>query len=196
MKAFAVACGVFGLLGSARAQPVVNGVANVASFALSGLPHAGIAQGSIFTVFGERMGPASLQLATSFPLPRELGGTSMRATVGGTSVSAIMVFTSANQAAAIESQVERFAPGFTRRIVARSVLTPADLERGNANLVGGDINGGVQDLRQVFCRPTWRRHGTPVPGLYLCSASTPPGGGVHGMCGYLAARRALRDWRR
>jgi uncharacterized protein (TIGR03437 family) len=92
---------VLALLASAKAQPVVNGVANVASFALSGLPHAGIAQGSIFTVFGDRMGPSSLQLAASFPLPRELGGTSMRVTVGGTAVNPIMVFTSAAQAAAI-----------------------------------------------------------------------------------------------
>jgi phytoene dehydrogenase-like protein len=92
----------------------------------------------------------------------------------------------------IEAQVERFAPGFRRLILARSVLTPADLERHNPNLVGGDINGGVQDLRQLFFRPTYMRYKTPVSGLYLCSSSTPPGGGVHGMCGYFAARSAAR----
>jgi phytoene dehydrogenase-like protein len=93
----------------------------------------------------------------------------------------------------IEAQVERFAPGFRRVILARSVLTPADLERHNPNLVGGDINGGVQDLRQIFFRPTATAYRTPVNGLYLCSSSTPPGGGVHGMCGYFAARAALRS---
>ncbi len=93
----------------------------------------------------------------------------------------------------IEAQVERFAPGFRERILARSVSGPACLEKMNANLVGGDIGGGVQDLGQFLRRPTFRHHATPVPGLYLCSASTPPGPGVHGMCGYLAARRALRE---
>jgi phytoene dehydrogenase-like protein len=92
----------------------------------------------------------------------------------------------------IETQIERFAPGFRARILARHVLSPAGLERHNANLVGGDINGGTQDLRQLFLRPTARLYSTPVDGLYLCSASTPPGGGVHGMCGYFAARTALR----
>ena len=94
---------------------------------------------------------------------------------------------------AIERQVERFAPGFTSRVLARHVMTPADLERHNANLVGGDIGGGVTDLAQLFTRPSWRRYATPVRGLYLCSASTPPGTGVHGMCGYHAARKALDD---
>jgi phytoene dehydrogenase-like protein len=93
----------------------------------------------------------------------------------------------------IESQIERLAPGFRSRILARHVMPPAALEQHNANLVGGDINGGAQDLPQMFLRPTWRRHSTSVKGLYLCSSSTPPGGGVHGMCGYLAARRALRE---
>jgi phytoene dehydrogenase-like protein len=93
---------------------------------------------------------------------------------------------------AIESQVERFAPGFRSRILARSVLSPAALERLNPNLVGGDINGGAADLAQVYFRPTVRQYGAPLPGLYLCSASTPPGGGVHGMCGYHAAKWALR----
>ena len=72
-------------------------------------------------------------------------------------------------------------------------MTPADIEAHNANLVGGDIAAGVTDLRQFFPRPTWRNYSTPVKGLYICSASTPPGVGVHGMCGYHAARRALRD---
>jgi phytoene dehydrogenase-like protein len=91
----------------------------------------------------------------------------------------------------IEAQVERFAPGFTSRILARHVMSPADVERHNANNVGGDINGGIADLRQLFIRPTPRLYGTPNRQLYLCSASTPPGGGVHGMCGYFAARKAL-----
>jgi phytoene dehydrogenase-like protein len=75
------------------------------------------------------------------------------------------------------------------------VLTPAGLEAQNANLVGGDINGGAQDLGQLFTRPVARvvPYSTPVEGLYLCSSSTPPGGGVHGMCGYFAAEAALRE---
>ena len=95
----------------------------------------------------------------------------------------------------IERQVERFAPGFRDRILARSILTPADFERRNANLVGGDINGGMMDLRQVFARPVARLnpYRTPVRGVYICSASTPPGGGVHGMGGHHAARAALAD---
>jgi phytoene dehydrogenase-like protein len=95
---------------------------------------------------------------------------------------------------AVESQIERFAPGFRDRILARSVMGPRDVERHNANYVGGDINGGVQDLRQVVARPVARLvpYATPNPGIYLCSSSTPPGGGVHGMCGYLAAGAALK----
>ncbi len=94
---------------------------------------------------------------------------------------------------AIERQVERFAPGFRDRVLARAVMTPADVERHNPNYVGGDIGAGVTDLRQLFRRPTWSTYATPVRGLYLCSAATPPGVGVHGMCGYHAARRALRE---
>jgi phytoene dehydrogenase-like protein len=93
----------------------------------------------------------------------------------------------------IENQIERFAPGFRERILARSVRGPAELERANANLVGGDLNGGMQDLRQAFFRPTARLYSTPVKNLFLCSSSTPPGGGVHGMCGYHAAQAALRS---
>jgi phytoene dehydrogenase-like protein len=95
----------------------------------------------------------------------------------------------------IEAQVERFAPGFRELVLARSSLGPRDLEARNRNLVGGDINGGAMDLGQVFRRPAARRvpWSTPLDGVYLCSASTPPGGGVHGMCGYHAARGALRD---
>jgi phytoene dehydrogenase-like protein len=94
----------------------------------------------------------------------------------------------------IEAQVERFAPGFRDRIIARSTLGPAQLEAHNANLVGGDINGGAADLRQLFTRPVARRsaYTTPLPNVFICSASTPPGGGVHGMCGVHAARAALR----
>ena len=96
---------------------------------------------------------------------------------------------------AIEAQVERFAPGFKDLIAARSAMDPAEVERRNPNYVGGDINGGVQDLRQLFTRPVARPvpYSTPVDGLYICSSSTPPGGGVHGMCGYFAARSALRS---
>lgn len=93
----------------------------------------------------------------------------------------------------IERQIERFAPGFGERVLERHVLPPAALERHNANLVGGDINGGANDLRQLFWRPTRHLYATPVKGLYLCSSATPPGGGVHGMCGYFAAQAALRE---
>lgn len=96
--------------------------------------------------------------------------------------------------AQIEAQIERFAPGFRDLILARHVHSPADLERYNANYIGGDINGGAQDLAQFWTRPALRLnpYTTPVDGLYLCSSSTPPGGGVHGMCGYHAAQAALR----
>jgi phytoene dehydrogenase-like protein len=95
----------------------------------------------------------------------------------------------------IERQVERFAPGFRERILARTVLPPDALEAHDGNIVGGDINGGAQDLFQLVFRPVPRLvpYSTPVPGLFLCSSSTPPGGGVHGMCGFLAARAALRS---
>jgi phytoene dehydrogenase-like protein len=99
----------------------------------------------------------------------------------------------------IEAQVERFAPGFRDRVLARATRGPATLEADNANYVGGDINGGIEDIRQLVLRPGPFRdpYGTGAPGLYLCSSSTPPGGGVHGMSGYLAARSALRrEWRR
>ena len=94
----------------------------------------------------------------------------------------------------IEAQVERFAPGFRDAILARHVRGRAALERHNPNYVGGDITGGVADLWQLFTRPVARLdpYSTPLPGLYLCSASTPPGGGVHGMCGVFAARSVLR----
>jgi phytoene dehydrogenase-like protein len=93
----------------------------------------------------------------------------------------------------IAQQIERFAPGFRDRVLARAIFTPADLERHNANLVGGDIGAGVTDLRQLFTRPTWRTYSTPARGVYLCSSATPPGVGVHGMCGYFAAHRALDE---
>jgi phytoene dehydrogenase-like protein len=94
----------------------------------------------------------------------------------------------------IEAQIERFANGFRDRILGRSTLSPAELESRNPNLVGGDVNGGAATFRQLVARPTLRPipYTTPVKGMYLCSASTPPGGGVHGMCGHLAARTALR----
>ncbi len=94
----------------------------------------------------------------------------------------------------IEAQVERFAPGFRERILARRVHTPADFQAYNANYIGGDITGGVMDLGQLFTRPVARLvpYTTPNPAVYICSAATPPGAGVHGMCGYLAAQAALR----
>jgi phytoene dehydrogenase-like protein len=98
----------------------------------------------------------------------------------------------------IEDQIERFAPGFRDLILARSMMTALDEEHHNANYVGGDINGGAGTLRQILFRPAlrWNPYRTGTPGLYLCSASTPPGGGVHGMCGVGAARAALEDLRR
>jgi phytoene dehydrogenase-like protein len=92
----------------------------------------------------------------------------------------------------IEAQIERFAPGFRDLVVARNVMAPLDLERRNANLVGGDINGGAAILQQLFFRPTAKLYKTSAKGIYICSSSTPPGGGVHGMCGYFAARQALK----
>jgi phytoene dehydrogenase-like protein len=98
---------------------------------------------------------------------------------------------------AIEAQVERFAPGFRELILGRSVMNCAEMQRRNPNLIGGDITGGAQMLSQLFTRPlaSVNPYRTPIPGLYLCSASTPPGGGVHGMCGYYAAHTVLREWR-
>ncbi|ADI14229.1 phytoene desaturase family protein [Truepera radiovictrix] len=96
---------------------------------------------------------------------------------------------------AIEAQLERFAPGFGARVIAKSVRTPAELERYNPNYLGGDISGGVNDLLQLLARPVLHPnpYRTPATGVYLCSASTPPGGGVHGMAGFNAARRALAE---
>lgn len=95
----------------------------------------------------------------------------------------------------IENQFERFAPGFRGCVMARRIFRPADLEAMDANLVGGDIVGGASDMRQMLFRPTWRQYATSAPDIYLCSASTPPGGGVHGMCGFNAARLALSRFR-
>jgi phytoene dehydrogenase-like protein len=95
--------------------------------------------------------------------------------------------------AAIEAQVERFAPGFRDTILARHTMTTYNFQQYNANYVGGDINGGVQNWRQLFTRPVPRLnpYSTPLPHLFLCSAATPPGGGVHGMSGYHAAQSVL-----
>jgi len=100
-----------------------------------------------------------------------------------------------DMSARIEAQIERFAPGFRDLVLARSVRTAADLAAYDPNYVGGDINSGAGTLTQTLLRPVprWNPYRTPARGLYLCSASTPPGGGVHGMCGYWAARTALRD---
>jgi phytoene dehydrogenase-like protein len=98
----------------------------------------------------------------------------------------------------LEDQIERFAPGFRDCVLARSVLASARLEKMDSNLVGGDISGGDMGLRQLLFRPTWRQYATSAKNVYLCSASTPPGGGVHGMCGFHAARKALAhrsDWK-
>lgn len=92
----------------------------------------------------------------------------------------------------IEAQIERFAPGFRDCILARHISAPADLEAADANLMGGDICGGAMTLRQMLFRPTSSGYATGTPNLFLCSSSTPPGGGVHGMCGYHAARLALK----
>jgi phytoene dehydrogenase-like protein len=94
---------------------------------------------------------------------------------------------------AIEDQIERFAPGFRECVIARRAMGPAEMERRNANLIGGDIAGGAADLEQLFMRPvlSLRPYRTPIDGVYLCSSSTPPGVGVHGMCGYFAAQAAL-----
>ena len=96
--------------------------------------------------------------------------------------------------AAIEGQLERFAPGFRERVLAIKARGPAALEAENPNYVGGDINGGLQDLLQLYTRPAIRLdpYATPDPRLFLCSSSTPPGGGVHGLCGAHAAASALR----
>jgi phytoene dehydrogenase-like protein len=91
----------------------------------------------------------------------------------------------------LEDQIERFAPGFRECVSARRVFSPTNLETMDANLVGGDIGGGVMDIRQFLFRPTWRHYATSAPDIYICSSSTPPGGGVHGMCGYHAAKMAL-----
>ncbi len=92
----------------------------------------------------------------------------------------------------LEGQIERFAPGFRDCVLARRVSTTADLEKMDANLVGGDVGGGLMDLRHFVFRPSWRPYATSADDIYICSASTPPGGGVHGMCGYHAAMMALR----
>jgi phytoene dehydrogenase-like protein len=95
----------------------------------------------------------------------------------------------------IENQVERFAPGFRATILARNVRGTADLQRDNANLVGGDIGGGAQTMHQLLFRHAGSAYRVPLAGVYLCSSSLAPGPGVHGMCGYNAAQRALADRR-
>ena len=93
----------------------------------------------------------------------------------------------------IEQQIERFAPGFVNTILARHTMTPANMEAYNANYIGGDISGGSNDWKQLLTRPFVRLDPYRMAdGVYLCSSSTPPGPGVHGMCGYHAARSALR----
>ncbi len=98
---------------------------------------------------------------------------------------------SVNMLEKLENQIERFAPAFRDCILARRVFSPVDLENMDANLVGGDIGGGAMDIRQVLFRPSMGHYATSARDIYICSASTPPGGGVHGMCGYNAAKMAL-----
>ena len=95
----------------------------------------------------------------------------------------------------IESQVERFAPGFRDTIICRHTMFPADMQSYNPNYIGGDIVGGIQSFEELFVLPLGRlrAYATPRKGFYICSSSMPPGGGVHGMCGHLAARRAIKD---
>lgn len=93
----------------------------------------------------------------------------------------------------IEAQIERFAPGFCDCILKRSTMTSKEFEQYNPNYIGGDINGGVQDIYQFLARPTINTYSTPDKNIYICSSSTPPGGGVHGMCGFHAAKRALKE---
>src|SRR5690606_8130609 len=95
--------------------------------------------------------------------------------------------------AAIEAQIERFAPGFRDLVLARSTRNAVEMERYDPNYVGGDINGGRSDLMQLFFRPLLKAdpYATSAPNVFICSSSAPPGGGVHGMCGYWAARSAL-----
>ena len=101
----------------------------------------------------------------------------------------------ADMTTVIEKQVERFAPGFSDMILERHTMNPAQMEEYNPNYIGGDINGGIMDIKQLFTRPALRLspYKTSTNGIYICSSSTPPGGGVHGMCGYNAAKRALKD---
>ncbi len=102
---------------------------------------------------------------------------------------------SVNMTDRIEAQVERFAPGFRDGILGKRFMLPADMEEYNPNYIGGDIAGGLQGFRELFVRPMgrWRAFATPLKGVYLCSSSMPPGAGVHGMCGHLAAKMALKD---
>ena len=95
----------------------------------------------------------------------------------------------------IEVQLERFAPGFRERVLAKYTMNAPAFEAHNPNYVGGDINGGAASLWQLVARPVPlpNPYKTPLAGVYLCSASTPPGGGIHGMCGFRAAQAALKD---
>ena len=94
----------------------------------------------------------------------------------------------------IENQIERFAPGFKEIIIGSHTISPVELQEYNYNYIGGDINGGIQDWRQFFTRPVvkFNPYSIPLNGCYICSSSTPPGGGVHGMCGYNAALKAIK----
>ena len=102
----------------------------------------------------------------------------------------------ADHLASIERLITELAPGFPEVVLERSIHTPADLEADNPNLVGGDIAGGAHTLGQLLFRPSLRLdpYTTPLDRVFICSASTPPGGGVHGMCGHLAARSAVKRW--
>lgn len=139
---------------------------------------------------GYRYGPGVFKLdwALDGPIPWRAGEVARAGTVRA--YCHVPSGSARDMTAAIEGQVERFAPGFRERVLERSAMGPGEVERRNPNYVGGDINAGVPDLRQLFTRPVARPvpYSTPLPGVYLCSSSTPPGGGVHGMSGYWAAR--------
>ncbi len=160
---------------------------------LLGLAGPELPAGYARALAGFRYGPGICKVdwALSEPVPWTAEACRSAGTLhlGGSSGSTI------DMTGRIEAQIERFAPGFRDLILARSTRTAAEVEQHNPNYVGGDITGGLGSLRQVVFRPVprWNPYRTPLKGVYLCSSSTPPGGGVHGMCGMWAARTALAD---
>ena len=139
---------------------------------------------------GKRATPA-VRLSSSCSTPFSTPPALPRESIPPGPTATCRTASAADMTDAIEAQVERFAPGFRQRILGRHVFSPAAMESHNPNLVGGDFNGGALDIRQFFLRPTRRLYRTPLPGVYFCGSSTPPGGGVHGMCGFHAASKVL-----